>query len=372
MPLRKLAFPCLSTLIRFLWLLLKSLRFEFMVVALIVITQLSFLPILPKAAGWLLFDFVGFGNALPRTNISTCSARVQAPQSVLFDPDIYSTQYNEPVWKATGVISNSMLCPSGFQGNPDIYGIGIRIGIYLQWLSISIAHVFSQDLAESLRQVYLISSIGIAATIFRMTFQTTCNFAMEIMIAYWLFCSGAFLVDFTQADSGLKGNRRQPKGLTWAKSFNTILRLSVLAHSTWFWSRGYDRQFVRMPCVTIHVPPFLGSMREPVFLFVRMFFALWTLIGTLEHSILLPLMIYIFAAEIQKCVVESPTFRGLFPRYRYLPVREERFAEGQTYFQRKLTELHGRAYSKLAPRLRDRFVRMFLEDFVVFENKEDL
>ena len=60
-----------------------------------------------------------------------------------------------------------------------MYGIGIRLGIYLQWLSSILASCAFEELARPLAKVYLITNIGITAAIFRMSTQITCNFAMK-------------------------------------------------------------------------------------------------------------------------------------------------------------------------------------------------
>lgn len=33
----------------------------------------------------------------------------------------------------------------GIEGNPDFYGLGIRIGIYLQWITALLANLFSKE-----------------------------------------------------------------------------------------------------------------------------------------------------------------------------------------------------------------------------------
>lgn len=37
----------------------------------------------------------------------------------------------------------------GFEGNPDFYGLGIRVGIYLQWITAYLANHFLQEATDS-------------------------------------------------------------------------------------------------------------------------------------------------------------------------------------------------------------------------------
>ena len=50
----------------------------------------------------------------------------------------------------------------GFEGNPDIYGIGIRVGFYTQALAAWYANYFLASEARSLRSVNLIFLFALA------------------------------------------------------------------------------------------------------------------------------------------------------------------------------------------------------------------
>ncbi|UQC88565.1 uncharacterized protein CLUP02_14090 [Colletotrichum lupini] len=54
------------------------------------------------------------------------------------------------LWKAFHTADN-MTCESGFEGNSDIYGLGVRIGVYLQWCTSILAQNFYEPAVEGMQ-----------------------------------------------------------------------------------------------------------------------------------------------------------------------------------------------------------------------------
>src|SRR4051812_25170410 len=78
------------------------------------------------------------GSLVPSMMVSV-SALVFGPRDSFASP--------LPHFPAAGMLSyraSPSKC-SGFEGNPDLYGLGIRVGVYLQWFSGIIAHSFHAD-----------------------------------------------------------------------------------------------------------------------------------------------------------------------------------------------------------------------------------
>lgn len=108
-----------------------------------------------------------------------CDARVAPQQYSLFSDEIYQTQfartysvannhsgpgrvtaYEEwrihPAFNFTShklVQENRELCDLGFMGNTDLYGLGIRTGVYLQWGSSLLANNFLSSSRQEIQKV---------------------------------------------------------------------------------------------------------------------------------------------------------------------------------------------------------------------------
>jgi hypothetical protein len=76
----------------------------------------------------------------------------------------------------------SRLRAVGFEGNPDFYGMGIRIGPYLQWLSSLIANAFLPGERRSMAGAYAASSIALFIALLLLIFKHECAFTAEIIV----------------------------------------------------------------------------------------------------------------------------------------------------------------------------------------------
>ena len=139
-----------------------------------------------KRNGQTCHDCIAFFNALAASAISRPS---------YFDKiSIYLSQFNSPAWYSSNIAGNETLCGEGFAGNPDIYGLGVRLGIYLQWLSCLLANHRLPDTRSALAQAYMIFLTAICAAVVVMPVQSTCTFAIEIVILYYMFYGGCLCV----------------------------------------------------------------------------------------------------------------------------------------------------------------------------------
>lgn len=103
-----------------------------------------------------------------------CDARVGLQQSFLFTEVTYKTQFDRVKSIANGSLllhsfdkdafqsiqSNSTLCSQGFEGNEDFYGLGIRAGIYLQWITSLVANNLLLESRKELQRVWLVCSLA--------------------------------------------------------------------------------------------------------------------------------------------------------------------------------------------------------------------
>ncbi|KAL6363996.1 hypothetical protein LRP88_03429 [Fusarium phalaenopsidis] len=95
-----------------------------------------------------------------------------------------------------------------FQGEPDIYGFGIRLDIYLQWTSVLIVRTFKLRGRASLAKSYVIFIFAIFIALLFMTANTTPSiedalkgpYAVEVMILAYIIFGGVYIVLLTGND----------------------------------------------------------------------------------------------------------------------------------------------------------------------------
>jgi hypothetical protein len=138
----------------------------------------------------------------------------------------------------------------GFEGNSDLYGLGIRLGIYMQWLSALIVYGWYPDGRQSLNETYIIFLFAVIVVIIVQTLQVTRTYAIEILILNYIIFGGAYTVLIT-------GVRR--RHLDRKKRLSQLQLLSVVSilcacsgYCWWFWDHGVhdDNNFLATPCDT--------------------------------------------------------------------------------------------------------------------------
>lgn len=123
----------------------------------------------------------------------------------------------------------------GFVGNSEFYGLGIRLGIYLQWAGSLIANVALPGERRSMAGAYAAFSIALLVALLLLIFRRECAFTAEIIILIDILYGGALLVLMPfLAESDREWNWSDLKGLDTASLW---LFLPLLPISTWFWVR---------------------------------------------------------------------------------------------------------------------------------------
>lgn len=285
-------------------------------------------------------------------DLSQCPSRVSPQQEPLFTTYSYYDQFNFTKWNESRVWSDEKLCSEGFQGNSDAYGLGVRIGLYLQWASCALANQTLPETRLLLSQSYMIFSLAISIAIFVMTFQNQCVFAIEIVIMYTMFFGG-FLSVFYMPNFTKKGEPRKWLGMTWTRMTIFTSYVLMVGHGSWFWTYGYDKHFVNMPCGTTVF--FFVPVSSYDFQFWRVILGVMTFSSAVEFAIFYPLFIILFPAELKRSIVESAIYQGLFPRGRYTQIEHETEQVQDSATIRIWAKL-GAWYQKLRHRLR--FLRM--------------
>jgi hypothetical protein len=136
-----------------------------------------------------------------------------------------------------------------FNGNSDMYGLGIRLGYYLQWFGSVLAAWIAPGEVEGLR---ITNTLFVAATFLALLIQVGENQSpeqgglqtVEVYIVLLLTFGSAFglvpilLWRFGTGFDAEKDPTRWPKAKTQSATFNglyTLLLIAVVAFQIWYW-----------------------------------------------------------------------------------------------------------------------------------------
>jgi hypothetical protein len=146
----------------------------------------------------------------------------------------------------------------GFVGNSDLYGLGIRLGLYLQWFASWLANIWLKDERRGLAETYMVFSLALFIALFVATFQDTCTYIAEIITILFIFFGGCYVavgpvLDLTGDFGELLVSQvpeRKYKGLemSWL-----VVQMPTAIYNCWFWIRmamGSGTGFTHTPCGT--------------------------------------------------------------------------------------------------------------------------
>ncbi|KAI1621399.1 hypothetical protein EDD37DRAFT_114260 [Exophiala viscosa] len=122
----------------------------------------------------------------------------------------------------------------GFEGNSDFYGLGVRLGLYLQWLSSLIANPFLHGERRSMAGAYLASSLALTIALFILVLRPECVFTAEIMVMLNIIWGGTFQV---MSPSIAEFTHRKDFVMDGIQVALMLVNGSVISLSAWFWVR---------------------------------------------------------------------------------------------------------------------------------------
>lgn len=258
-----------------------------------------------------------------------CESRVGPEQLSLFTEDIYKTQFARIVIIAANqtilylgfdkelsisIQTNQKLCNQGFEGNADLYGLGIRAGIYLQWITSLLANNLLPGERKQLQNVYLVSSLAICIATIVSSFAVPCMFSIEIEILYWMYWGGVLCVCISSPNLLRLGSKSTWIGLDWITAIQFTMHILMVYHGIWFVWYAYDQFFSRMPCGTYHffLVPFLDPSES--YWILRDYLTL--LISPIATPLVfaIPLTIFLLVSEIKNSIQDSATYRTFSPK----------------------------------------------------------
>ena len=84
----------------------------------------------------------------------------------------------------------------GFQGNSDLYGLGIRLGFYIQLATILFTNVRCPELGRELSAGFAVSSLALMIALLLVVYEHTCAFTAEVFILLAMLFGGGVIVIF--------------------------------------------------------------------------------------------------------------------------------------------------------------------------------
>ena len=154
----------------------------------------------------------------------------------------------------------------GFQGDPDFYGLGIRVGLYLQWVACLIINGFVSEERRGVVTTYTILSLSITIATMIKIYGQQCLFTAEMAVILTLFWGGINIVQIPliRAHSLTAKSYGDPgassKWLLWASH---LLNFLVSPITIWYWARLAsvgEKDFTETPGGTTLF--FLGQEQE--------------------------------------------------------------------------------------------------------------
>jgi heme/copper-type cytochrome/quinol oxidase subunit 4 len=137
----------------------------------------------------------------------------------------------------------------GFEGNSDLYGLGIRLGVYFQWASAQIIYGWYPEGRNELAESYLVFLFAITIAIIVITAQAEPTYAAEILILTYIIFGGIFTVVSIgirqRHRSRVEGGEHQVQTLIF-----TIILASASVYCSWFWLHGLHHNVLQTPCGT--------------------------------------------------------------------------------------------------------------------------
>ena len=144
---------------------------------------------------------------------------------------------------------SSRFTDKGFEGNADFYGLGIRLGIYMQWCSIIVSKAWFSNTSRFQAASFSALSSAMLVALFLLIFRDGCTFTVEIIVAIFFILGGTSVGSIVETgeDLNLEFNLTEFRGLEIQQCIIVMLALPIAA---WFWIRMAsvgEHDFVRTP-----------------------------------------------------------------------------------------------------------------------------
>ncbi|KAH7176130.1 hypothetical protein EDB81DRAFT_771963 [Dactylonectria macrodidyma] len=134
----------------------------------------------------------------------------------------------------------------GFQGNPDLYGLGIRLGIYFQWVTVFIVYMWYPEGHKDLWEAYVAFLFSLLVAIIVVTIRAESTYIVEVLVVMYIIFGGSYVIMHV----GYRDQHRLRVTVPgWLGMFLTTIVLTAAAiYCSWFWLHGMNTNFLDTPC----------------------------------------------------------------------------------------------------------------------------
>jgi hypothetical protein len=170
------------------------------------------------------------------------------PQICALSLALYSYAFAIPLSTKTGTQSRPRSEDCGFVGNPDLYGLGIRLGVYFQWLSELIIILWYPEGHDGLTSAYLSFMAAVQIAVIVIAADPFSSYAAEVLVLLYILCGGAVIIVSANINSKTQGWGGKGKGYVPTLVVSTFVLAPITLFSSWFWLNGIENNFSKTPC----------------------------------------------------------------------------------------------------------------------------
>ncbi|KAH7372047.1 hypothetical protein BKA64DRAFT_689001 [Cadophora sp. MPI-SDFR-AT-0126] len=123
----------------------------------------------------------------------------------------------------------------GFEGNSGTYGLGVRLGIYMSWLSIIIAAAWFPKIVRELTDGLLVFLVAFLAATILVTFQSDKTYAVEIVIMAYLYFGGLVTCSMSILAAGIRRPVKKHPVSLWRGTIMYITAIAMGIYHLWFY-----------------------------------------------------------------------------------------------------------------------------------------
>lgn len=139
----------------------------------------------------------------------------------------------------------------GFEGNSELYGLGIRLGVYFQWTTALLVYAHYEKGRHALQKDYTIFLFAITIAIIITTAQAAATYDVEILILTYIIFGGIIIVFSTnakQTQNLIEEMLKEGHRLRWSDFVEVFTLAGVGIYCSWFWINGISAHFTKTPC----------------------------------------------------------------------------------------------------------------------------